>query len=154
MYVCICTLEKYIHIATLIMFFCFSSIFPCINGWCSGLCLCSLRPIDWRCFLIFKSKKNNNKINAFWIEKHSNPLWSGISVHQQCVPVSLTALCVCVCPLPCVCVSGSLFRGLLRSRLSGFFPPGLLTPPPEPTDPSDGACDLLLHHKTKICKSI
>lgn len=51
--------------------------------------------------------------------------------------------------LPCVCVSGSLFLGLLLSRLSGFFPPGLLPPPPDPTDPSDGACDLLLHHKLK-----
>lgn len=49
--------------------------------------------------------------------------------------------------VPCVCVSGSLLRGLLRRRLSGFLPPGLPTPPPDPIDPSDGACDLLLHRK-------
>lgn len=54
-------------------------------------------------------------------------------------------VCVSARPVPCVCVSGSLFRGLLRRRLSGFFPPGLPTPPPDPIDPSDGACDLLLH---------
>lgn len=66
-------------------------------------------------------------------------------MNLQCVPVIICFVGVFV--LPCVCVSGSLFRGLLLSRLSGFFPPGLLPPPPDPTDPSDGACDLLLHHK-------
>lgn len=57
----------------------------------------------------------------------------------------------CASPLPCVCVSGSLFRGLLRRRLSGFFPPGLLIPPP---DPSDEACDLLLDHNEQNSISI
>lgn len=61
------------------------------------------------------------------------------------VGTSLSHGLVFVQVLPCVCVSGSLFRGLLRSRLSGFFPPGLPTPPPDPADPSVGPCDLLLH---------
>lgn len=47
---------------------------------------------------------------------------------------------------PCVCVSGSPFRGLLRRRRSTFLPPGLPTPPPDPNDPSEGTCDLVLHH--------
>lgn len=64
------------------------------------------------------------------------------NIQTYCVAVTVDS----VCPLPCVCVSGSLFRGLLRRRLSDFFPPGLLTPPPDPIDPSDGACDLLLQH--------
>lgn len=83
---------------------------------------------------------------VFLKEKRSSP-----PVNSVCasLPLSLAARCVRV-PLPCVCVSGSLFRGLLRRRLSGFFPPGLPTPPPDPTDPSDGACDLLLHHRTTI----
>lgn len=49
-------------------------------------------------------------------------------------------------PLPCVCVSGSPFRGLLCKRRSTFLPPGLPTPPPDPTEPSEGAWDLLLRH--------
>lgn len=59
-------------------------------------------------------------------------------------------------PLPCVCVSGSPFRGLLRRRRSTFLPPGLPTPPPDPTDPSEGTCDLLLcvHNITTRTKSV
>ena len=69
-------------------------------------------------------------------------------INSVCQFLSLLYVFVCV-PLPCVCVSGSLFRGL-RSLLSGFFPPVLLTPPPDPTDPSDGVCDLLLNQKKKL----
>lgn len=57
-------------------------------------------------------------------------------------------------PLPCVCVSDSPFRGLLRRRRSTFLPPGLPTPPPDPTNPSEGACDLLLRHNENNCISI
>lgn len=64
---------------------------------------------------------------------------------SQDLPPPPPALVVRVA-LPCVCVSGSPFRGLLRRRRSAFLPPGLPTPPPDPTDPSEGTCDLLLRH--------
>lgn len=83
-------------------------------------------------------------------------LWCSFACLERCVILGFGMLdlvssnCQFVslpCLLPCVCVSGSLFLGLQRSRLSGFLLPGLLAPPPDPTDPSERACDLLLHHK-------